>query len=172
LALEDKSGDSALFEFIKGKLVIHHNRKATVMTNEPAYQIQIENIKNYAYFGGKLPLPGDMDSMSRFVRLSAFLQTLPKPSSYQEAVAFTTGVIRTAQVPFGAHDLLGEVWPTRWLTVSDLTNQIYYIHSTQNSSIAWIDLKKIPFKTLSGKLEIQLHNPLCQGEIFHLFLAK
>ncbi|HEY5206095.1 MAG TPA: linear amide C-N hydrolase [Roseiarcus sp.] len=35
LALADASGDSAIFEYISGKLVIHHDRKYTVMTNSP-----------------------------------------------------------------------------------------------------------------------------------------
>jgi len=45
LAIEDPSGDSAIFEYIDGNLVIHHGEKYTVMTNDPAYPFHVENIK-------------------------------------------------------------------------------------------------------------------------------
>jgi choloylglycine hydrolase len=176
LCIEDKNGDSAIFEFIKGKLVIHHNRDATVMTNDPFYMVQVTNLKNYAYFGGKLPLPGDMDSMSRFVRLSAFLKTLPTPASQKEALEFTLGVIRSAEVPFGALDTTGktniDTWPTRWVTATNLTTLVYYFQSTQSLNTAWIDLNKINFKTLSGPLEINLQNPLVKGDISNLLFPS
>ena len=43
VSIEDKTGDSAVIEYIGGKAEIHHDRRYTVMTNEPVYQKQIEN---------------------------------------------------------------------------------------------------------------------------------
>ena len=37
LSLSDPTGDSALFEYVAGKLVIHHGRKYQVMTNSPTF---------------------------------------------------------------------------------------------------------------------------------------
>jgi penicillin V acylase-like amidase (Ntn superfamily) len=37
LAMSDASGDSAVFEYVKGKLVIHHGKQFKVMTNSPTY---------------------------------------------------------------------------------------------------------------------------------------
>jgi len=34
-----------------------HDRRFTVMTNEPTYDKQIENLKQYRSFGGDKPLP-------------------------------------------------------------------------------------------------------------------
>ena len=47
LSLSDKSGDSAIIEFVAGKPVIHHGKQYTVMTNSPIYDKQLENAKQY-----------------------------------------------------------------------------------------------------------------------------
>lgn len=41
LSLSDASGDSAILEWIDGKLQIHHNRDYRVMTNDPPYPEQL-----------------------------------------------------------------------------------------------------------------------------------
>jgi choloylglycine hydrolase len=41
VALSDPSGDSAIFEYLDGKLVIHHGPETTVMTNSPPYDQQL-----------------------------------------------------------------------------------------------------------------------------------
>jgi len=43
LSLSDKSGDNAIFEYISGKLVIHHNSKYTTMTNSPIFEPYLAN---------------------------------------------------------------------------------------------------------------------------------
>ena len=40
LAISDPSGDTAIFEYIGGKLRIHHGRAYTVMTNSPTFDDQ------------------------------------------------------------------------------------------------------------------------------------
>lgn len=149
LALEDVTGDSAIIEFIDGKAVIHHGKQYTVMTNEPAYDIQLNNLKRYKLFGGNLSMPGDVDPLSRFVRASSYLKTLPKPNNYIDAMAGIASVIRTTMVPFGAEDTSGsetqDSWPTRWFTLSDLSNKVYYFSSTTTPNIIWIDFKNLKF---------------------------
>jgi hypothetical protein len=41
LAISDPTGDSAIFEYVKGKLVIHHGKQYQVMTNSPTYDQQL-----------------------------------------------------------------------------------------------------------------------------------
>ena len=41
LSVSDASGDSAIFEYIDGKLVIHHGKQYQVMTNSPIFSEQI-----------------------------------------------------------------------------------------------------------------------------------
>ncbi|MGC1861457.1 MAG: linear amide C-N hydrolase [Methylocystis sp.] len=151
LALEDASGDSAVLEFVKGKLVIHHGRDVTVMTNEPTLDEQLANLKRYILFGGKLAMPGDIDPMSRFVRASSYLKTLPKPADKYEAVSHLAGIARNVAVPFGALDTSGggstDAWPTRWSTVVDLTHKVYYVMPVNSPAVFWVDFAKLNAKS-------------------------
>ena len=169
LTMEDASGDSAIIEFIQGKMHVYHGPQYQIMTNEPAYNIQFTNLKRYQGFGGKLPLPGDPDPLSRFVRVASFLKTLPKPTNKLESIASVLSVIRTAMVPFGATDTSGnktvDAWVTRWVTVADITNTIYYFSSTSTPNIIWIDLHKINFTEGAPRLFIDPINLHLEGDI-------
>ena len=101
-AIEDKTGDSAIIEFIDGNLVIHHGREYTVMTNDPPYNVQIENLDRYEAFGGEDPLPGNIEADERFVGLQYFSQYLPETRDHDKAVAYMLSVMRTVAAPFGA----------------------------------------------------------------------
>lgn len=169
LALEDTSGDSAIVEFIAGKMVVYHGSEYQVMTNEPAYNIQLDNLKRYQGFGGKLPLPGDPDPLSRFVRVATFIKTLPAPANNIEAIAGVLSVIRTAMVPFGAVDTSGndveDAWATRWVSVADVTNKIFYFNSTSAPNIVWIDLNKVNLSQGAPTLSIDPTNIKLVGDI-------
>jgi hypothetical protein len=71
------------------------------MTNEPTYDKQIENLKQYRTFGGDKPLPGERTPTDRFVRAAYYAENLPKPTSRDEGAAYTFSVIRNISVPFG-----------------------------------------------------------------------
>jgi penicillin V acylase-like amidase (Ntn superfamily) len=169
LAIEDPTGDSAIIEFIKGKIRIYHGSKYQVMTNEPAYSIQLENLKRYKLFGGNLSLPGDSDPLSRFVRVATYLKTLPESHSNIDSVANILSVIRTAMVPFGAEDTSGnkteDAWPTRWVTVADLINKVYFFNATTAPNIIWIDLKTIDFSKDAKILSIDPTDIELEGNI-------
>ena len=62
LALADASGDSAIFEYIGGKLVIHHDRKYTVMTNSPSFDQQLAIDAYWKGVNGLNFLPGTISS--------------------------------------------------------------------------------------------------------------
>ena len=57
LAIEDASGDSAVLEYVGGKVVVHHGKDVNVMTNEPTLDVQLTNLKRYKLFGGSLSMP-------------------------------------------------------------------------------------------------------------------
>ena len=175
LAIEDANGDSAIIEYVKGKMVVLHGKEYTVMTNEPTMDKQLANLKRYKLFAGNLAMPGDIDPESRFVRASSYLKTLPKPANSDEAVAYMFGVMRTTSVPYGAEDTghsgAADTWPTRWTTMVDLDNKRLYFHSTASLNIPWIDLSKlagstdvlsiVPDAGLKGEISGQLtkYNP-------------
>lgn len=174
LALEDATGDSAIIEYINGKVVIHHGSHYRVMTNEPSYSEQLANLKRYKLFGGNLPMPGDIDPLSRFVRASSYLKTLPQPTSEVEAIAETISVIRTTMVPFGAEDTSGseisvDSWPTRWISAGDLTHKVYYFNSTMTPNIIWVDLNSFNFKPNSPTLILDPTEPTLVGDVSKTF---
>jgi choloylglycine hydrolase len=143
------------------------------MTNEPALQQQLENLAKHKLFGGKLPLPGDIDPASRFVRLATFLKTLPEPADCHAALADVLGVIRTTIVPFGAEDTGGsgaeDVWPTRWISAADLTHQVFCFQSTKSPNMFWIDLKSLDPTGPSKAMDP--YNPELSGDISKSFSA-
>ena len=169
LTLEDASGDSAIIEFIHGTPKVYHGKEYQIMTNEPPYNIQLENLKQYKLFGGTRALPGDTDPLSRFVRVSTFLKTLPSTTKSVDAVADVLSVIRTAMVPFGAVNTseikAEDAWPTRWVSVADLTNKIYFFNATTAPNLIWIDLKDIDFSEGKPELTIDPTTITLQGNV-------
>ncbi len=168
LALEDASGDSVVLEFVKGKLVIHHGKDVTVMTNEPTLDEQLANLKRYKLFGGDLAMPGDIDPMSRFVRAASYLKTLPKPANTYEAVSHLVGIVRNVAVPFGAVDTSGgeaaDTWPTRWATVVDLTHKVYYVMPVNSPAVFWVDFGKLDAKS-SDILALDPYDVRLSGDV-------
>lgn len=171
LAVQDPSGDSAIIEFVKGKLVIHHGPEYRIMTNDPPYDEMIGQARQYALFGGTKPLPGDVYSVDRFVRLAEYSRYLPDPKTYVQAVAGAFSLLRTAQVAFrdparvndGNAGFWGAV-QTNWVTGSDLTNRIYYVNGAAVPSLLWLDLKKVNFAKNAPVLYLNPHDPEIGGD--------
>jgi penicillin V acylase-like amidase (Ntn superfamily) len=149
MALEDPTGDSAIIEIIDGKMVIHHGREYTVMTNDPPYPVHLANLKRYKSFGGTIEeLPGGNEPNHRFVRGMEFLRTLPEPEDQPEAIAYLYSVIHNVSVPYGAvyHSLPGSpTYPTWWTSATDLTNRIFYFHETHSQNTIRVTLKEVDF---------------------------
>lgn len=57
-SISDATGDSAIFEYLKGKLVIHHGKQYSVMTNSPTYDQQIAINAYWESVGGDETLRG------------------------------------------------------------------------------------------------------------------
>jgi penicillin V acylase-like amidase (Ntn superfamily) len=147
LALRDKSGDSAVIEYIGGVPKVYHGRNFPVMTNSPPFDQQLAGIARYQGFGGNQPLPGTTDAADRFVRAAFYLSRLPKPADHREAVAGVLSVTRNVAQPFGEPDPVRPyISATRWRTVADLTNRVYFFESTLSPGIVWLRLDRIDFR--------------------------
>lgn len=172
-AIEDATGDSAIIEFVDGKVTVHHGREYTVMTNEPAFPKQMENLKRYQSFGGTLSMPGDIDPMSRFVRASTYLKTLPRPENYREAIAMLLSVIRAVQVPFGAHDYsetgLEDTWDPKWMSLADLTHRTYYFNAAKSPNLVWVSLENFDLSEGASVMVVDPRNPALVGDITTAF---
>ena len=161
ISLSDKSGDSAVIEYIDGKAQIYHDKRFAVMTNEPTYDKQIENLKQYRSFGGGKPLPGERTPSDRFVRAAYYAAGLPKPANQDEAAAFMFSVIRNVSVPFGLGDPeRPNVASTIFRTVQDLTGQRYYFESTFAPNVVWLDYSKLDFSAGGPELELKVEQKI------------
>lgn len=161
LSIADKSGDSAVIEYVGGKAKVYHDKRFTVMTNEPTYDKQIENLKQYRSFGGDKPLPGERTPSDRFVRAAYYANGLPKPATRAEGAAYMFSVIRNVSVPFGKGDPdKPNVSSTIFRTVIDLTGQGYYFESTYAPNVVWIDYGKLDFAKGTGERELQVEKDI------------
>jgi penicillin V acylase-like amidase (Ntn superfamily) len=169
MSIADAKGDSAIFEFVNGRLTVNRGPNTAVMTNEPSFDIQRKNLRRYRLFGGKLPMPGDIDPMSRFVRASSYLKTLPKPATPREAVAGALSVLRNVAVPFGAHDTSGgdstDTWPTLWGTLADLTHLTFAFQSTKGANLYWVDLGKVNTAEGAPIVDVDAYDINLSGDI-------
>jgi penicillin V acylase-like amidase (Ntn superfamily) len=151
LALSDPTGDTVVIEYIDGKSEIHHGKQFTVMTNSPPYDQRVQQLQQYKGFGGDKPLPGTTDAADRFVRGAYYLTHLPKPADYRESVASVLSVIRNISAPFGEADpARPNISATRWRTVADLTNRIYYFESATSPNLVWVNLDGLDFAGEQG----------------------
>jgi choloylglycine hydrolase len=161
VSISDKSGDSAVIEYIGGKAKIYHDKRFNVMTNEPTYDKQIENLKQYRSFGGDKPLPGERTPTDRFVRAAYYVNGLPKPANRGEGAAYVFSVIRNISVPFGTGDPeKPNIASTIFRTVIDLTGGRYYFESTYAPNVVWVDWSTLDFAKGSGERELQVEKKI------------
>jgi choloylglycine hydrolase len=168
MSLSDKSGDSAVIEYVGGKAQIYHDKRFTVMTNEPTYDKQIENLKQYRSFGGDKALPGERTPTDRFVRAAYYANGLPKPTNEGEGAAYVFSVIRNVSVPFGSPDPeKPNVASTIFRTVQDLTGGRYYFESTYAPNVVWVDMTKLDFSAGKPQMELPVEKQIfsLNGEV-------
>lgn len=172
MTLHDAAGKSIVIEYLKGELVITDN-PTTVMTNDPAFRDQLNNIGNYANLSnverdplvingtsyappssgsGLHGLPGDYLSPSRFIR--ALFLSKSAPTNYTTAQQTNTAwhILGSFDIPPGAISLpatnsygggVGGVEITEWTVVADNKNLMYYVKMFDNTNVQAFDLKKI-----------------------------
>jgi choloylglycine hydrolase len=178
--VSDASGKSIVIEYVGGKLNVHDNPLG-VITNTPAFDWHMTNLRNYVNISmvgapplvlggvkiqptgmgsGMLGLPGDFTPPSRFVRAVAFTQSLIQPKTGGAAVLEAFHVLNNFDIPKGsardgAKDEHGNIVAdyTLWTAVSDLSTRRLYFRTYQNSQIRVVDLMKLP---IDGKDVIKI----------------
>lgn len=163
LAISDVTGDNAIFEYIGGKLVIHHDRTYQVMTNSPIFEKQLALNEYWKQIGGTIMLPGTNRAADRFARASFYINAIPQTDDIRTAIASVFSVIRNCSVPFGI-STPGEpnISSTRWRTVSDHKNKIYFFESALTPNIFWVSFKDIDFSKNGKVKKLSISN----GEIY------
>ena len=181
LSLSDPSGDSAIFEYVDGKLEIHHGKQYTVMTNSPIYSKQLALNQYWEAIGGTEFLPGTNRAADRFARASFFLQTVPKDidknyiqgvpdQSYAyQAVAEVVSIMRSVSVPLGiTTPNQPNIASTLWRTASDQKNLIYYFDSATRPNTFWVSFKELNFNEGAPVMELELE----KGQVYSGEAAK
>jgi choloylglycine hydrolase len=124
LSISDAMGDNAIFEYINGKLVIHHIL-LTVMTNSPEFDKQLAINQYWQGIPGTVMLPGTNRAADRFVA-SYYINAIPQTADVRTSVASVFSVIRNCSVPFGiSSETEPNISSTRWRSVAD--HKIWFI---------------------------------------------
>ncbi|MEI8186910.1 MAG: linear amide C-N hydrolase [Chlorobiaceae bacterium] len=166
ISISDATGDSAIFEYIDGKLVIHHGRQYQVMTNSPTYDRQISINEYWKQIGGTVMLPGTNRPADRFARASFYINATQQSANPREAVAAVFSVMRNVSVPRGiSTPSQPNISSTIWRTVADQKNKVYFFEDTFSPGLVWVRLKQIDFKAGSGIRKLTLDgNPDLGGD--------
>ncbi|TAJ39710.1 MAG: choloylglycine hydrolase family protein [Reyranella sp.] len=168
--VHDASGKSIVIEYVGGKLTVSDNPLG-VITNSPAFDWHMTNLRNYLNFSiynappvmlgkvkleplgqgsGMLGIPGDFTPPSRFVRAVAFTQSILESATGGEAVLEAFHILNNFDIPKGAardekKDAQGNVVAdyTLWTSANDLKARRFYIRTRANSQIRSVDLMKM-----------------------------
>jgi penicillin V acylase-like amidase (Ntn superfamily) len=157
LSISDASGDNAIFEYIGGKLVVHHDRSYNVMTNSPIFEEQLAINQYWKGIPGTVMLPGTNRAADRFVRASYYIDAIPQTSNVREALASVFSVIRNCSVPLGiSSETEPNISSTRWRTVADHKNKVYYFENVLNPNVVWVELDKLDFSEEAAVKKLNL----------------
>jgi choloylglycine hydrolase len=168
--VQDASGKSIVIEYLEGKLNVFDNPLG-VLTNSPAFDWHMANLRNYVNFSmtnmppvklgsvtlqpfgqgsGMLGMPGDFTPPSRFVRAVAFSQSVFKPKTGHDAVVEAFHVLNQFDIPKGAareheKDEHGNILAdyTIWTSAIDLKAKRFYFRTYESSQIRMVDLMKM-----------------------------
>lgn len=168
VSLSDSGGDSAIFEWIGGKLTIHHSKDYRVMTNSPVFDEQLAIARYWQNIDPLTFLPGSINAADRFVRASFLVDAIPKHLDPQtikavpggtydsQAVAGVLSVVRSVSVPLGiSHPTKPNLSSTLWRSVYDQKNKVLFFDSATSPNAFWVpmsllDLSKgAPVKSLT-----------------------
>jgi choloylglycine hydrolase len=168
--VHDASGKSLVIEYVGGKLNLYDNPLG-VITNSPAFDWHMTNLRNYVNFSlnnqppielgsvklepfgqgsGMLGMPGDFTPPSRFVRAVAFSQSVLPAKTGDEAILSAFHILNNFDIPKGSareaeKDDQGNVLAdyTIWTAASDLKTKRYFFRTYDDSRIRMVDLTKM-----------------------------
>ncbi|MCO7189029.1 MULTISPECIES: linear amide C-N hydrolase [unclassified Pseudoalteromonas] len=178
--VHDRFGNSIVVEFINGQVQIHENNQYGVLTNDPDFQWHITNLNNYANVtpvsshhsepgnlkdieiksqgNGFSLLPGGPLPTHRFIRAAMMVNYAKPVSSTDEAINLAAHILNTVDIPVGVireipeeKTLKPELDYTQYITLSDLSNQKFYVRLYDSPQVYSVDLSELDLDTLNGK---------------------
>ena len=157
MSLSDPSGNSAVLEYIDGKLVVYEGEQYRVLTNSPAYNLQLAVNDYWQEIGGLKMLPGTNRSSDRFVRASFYIGAVEQSSDPAIAVPTLLSVLRNVSVPYGITTPdKPNIASTRWRSVCDQKNLVFYFEPTLRMEVFWIDFASLDFSAGTPEKKLTL----------------
>ena len=142
LAVSDSTGNSAIIEYLDGHVSIYEGKQYQVLTNSPAYNLQLAINDYWKQVGGLNMLPGTNRSSDRFTRASFYINAVAQTADPDVAVPTVFSVIRNVSVPFGISTPDSpHISSTRWRTVCDQKDLVYYFEKTVPMTVMHVKLK-------------------------------
>lgn len=150
-ALRDATGVSAVVEFVDGEMRIYDDANDGVtgfgiMTNDPQYPWQVENVKHLLWkqkmARSAVSMPGSWYPDERYLRLQLVKSGMPEPKSYEEAFMQAAHTLNTVTVPMGQQmgtDGSGD--HTQFGSVYDHKNHIIYWRTEVNHNFQRLRLE-------------------------------
>lgn len=176
LSISDSSGDSAIFEYVDGKLTIHHGKEYQIMTNSPIFEQQLAISSYWGDIDGTVMLPGTNKASDRFVRAKYYINAIEQTKDQTLATAGVFSVIRNVSVPFGITTPdQPNISSTRWRTVVDHKSLIYYFESAMSPNIFWVDLNNVDFSHNAKVKKLELgknQSIIYSGEVSKKFKVR
>jgi len=173
LSLSDSTGDNAIFEYVEGQLIVHHNKSYTVMTNEPTFDKQLVLNDYWQALKGSF-LPGTSEPSDRFVRASYYLNQAPLKADEQQSIAVVFSIIRNVSQPITKinSDRPNQA-PTIWRSVADLKRLVYYFENTNRPNVFWVNLIKLNLNVGDSPKKLLLSNgEVYAGEVSSYFVPS
>ena len=167
LSLSDRSGDSAIVEYIDGDLVIHHGPEFKVMTNSPPFDQQLAIDAYWQEIGGMTMLPGTNRAADRFARASFYVDAIPMADDRRTATATVASIMRSVSVPIGIEDPeRPNIATTVYRTISDHAAGRYYFDHALNPGLFWVDIENLDLSEGAPVLKLDLEGfPILAGEV-------
>lgn len=181
----DKSGQSLVIEYVKGKLHLYDNPLG-VITNSPPFDWHLNNLRNYVNLSannvpqlklsgitlyptgqgsGMLGLPGDVTPPARLVRAVAFTQAALPVKGGNEAARQAFRLLNSFYITKGMSRGMENGKPvydfTQWMDACDLKNLKFYVATYYNLVPKMVDLKRLDLS--GGKI---LRIPIETGPFF------
>lgn len=162
--LRDATGASLVIECMNGEKQVYRDENDGVntfgiMTNEPAFDYHLMNIKHYEWKRGlarqAVPLPGSFYPEERYLRVhmikSGMADLMESTTDYQTAFSLTSQVLNSVTVPMGLqygtdsgeNSGEGDGDHTVWGVVRDHANKIYYWRDATNPTFRRLRLEDV-----------------------------
>ncbi len=169
-AIEDASGDSAIIEYLNGKVEIHHNKDYRVMTNEPAYGEQLRLLRSRT-FPSRAVILLCRGTSDRSTASSGVVLRCGPPRAEERAAGDRQRAVghpqrvRPVRRPYGGFG----VYNTEYRTAINVTKGRYFFELTTSPNVMWADLSKFKLEDGSPVMQLNPDDVELSGDISNKF---